>query len=79
MGLNLSYLGGGIDTPDGSFTQTLSSDSIGKYVAIKQKQVPVKPEIAPGAVAEEVKENVAEVPAKADIIPTTDDPKSIYK
>lgn len=69
MGLNLSYLGGGIDTPDGSFTQTLSSDSIGKYVSIKQKQIPVEPEIQPGAVAEEVKENVADVPAKADVIP----------
>lgn len=45
MGLNLSYLGGGIDTPDGSFTQTLSSNSIGKYVNIKQKQDTKEPAI----------------------------------
>ena len=71
MGLGLSYLSGGIDTPDGSFTQTLSADAIGKYVAIKSQQVPVEPEISPGAVAEEVKENVSETPAKAKVEPTS--------
>lgn len=32
----LSYLSGGIDTPDGSFTQTLASGNIGKYVKVQQ-------------------------------------------
>lgn len=31
----LSYLGGGIDTPDGSFTQTLASNNIEKYVRLQ--------------------------------------------
>lgn len=32
LGSKLSYLGGGIDTPDGSFSETLSSGNIAKYV-----------------------------------------------
>ena len=32
LGNKLSYLGGGIDTKDGSFSQTLASGNIGKYV-----------------------------------------------
>ncbi len=32
MGLKLSYLSGGIDTPDGSFSQTLANGEINKYI-----------------------------------------------
>lgn len=38
MGLKLSYLGGGIDTPDGSFSQTLASGEINKYVQGLEKE-----------------------------------------
>ena len=38
MGLNLSYLGGGIDTPDGSFSQTLQTGNIEKYIKVLQKE-----------------------------------------
>ena len=69
MGLDLSYLSGGIDTPDGSFTQTLASNSIDKYVNIKQKEVPVEPEIKPGVVAEKVKENAKQTPPVAEVQP----------
>ena len=33
----LSYLGGGFDSPDGSFTQTLASDSIEKYIRVQSE------------------------------------------
>ena len=38
MGLKLSYLGGGIDTPDGSFSQTLASGEINKYIQGLEKE-----------------------------------------
>lgn len=38
MGLKLSYLGGGIDTPDGSFSQTLANGEINKYVQGLEKE-----------------------------------------
>ena len=34
LGIKLSYLGGGVDTPAGSFSQTLQSGEIEKYVKI---------------------------------------------
>ena len=42
-----------------------------------EKQVSIEPKIAPGAVAEEVKENVAEAPAKANITPNIEDLSSL--
>lgn len=41
MGLKLSYLGGGIDTPDGSFSQTLASGEINKYIQGLEKEATV--------------------------------------
>lgn len=68
----------------GSKTQDKAVSEIAKVYGFKksrQKKVetPIEPTIQPGAVAEEVKKNVAEIPAKADITPTTDDPKATYK
>ncbi len=42
----------------------------------KKPKVPVEPEIKPGAVAKEIKENVAETPAKVTVEPVADNPKS---
>lgn len=69
MGLNLSYLSGGIDTPDGSFTETLSKNAIDKYVKIQKKKVQVEPEVKPGAVAEEVRENAESTPPTVEVKP----------
>lgn len=41
MGLKLSYLGGGIDTPDGSFSRTLASGEINKYIQGLEKEATV--------------------------------------
>ena len=38
IGVKLSYLGGGIDTPDGSFSQTLASGEINKYIQGLEKE-----------------------------------------
>ncbi len=69
MGLNLSYLSGGIDTPDGSFTETLSKNAIDKYVKIQKKKIQVEPEVKPGAVAEEVRENAESTPPTVEVKP----------
>lgn len=39
LGNKLSYLGGGIDTKDGSFSQTLASGNIGKYVKFVEHEI----------------------------------------
>ena len=46
MGLKLSYLGGGIDTPDGSFSQTLASGEINKYIQGLEKEATAAKETA---------------------------------
>lgn len=64
------------NTPDSEFTTKFGRDTKKKLLAFhgawrdaQKPKVEVEPEIKPGAVAEEVKENVAQTPAEAKVEP----------
>lgn len=68
------------NTPDSEFTSKFGRDTKQRLVDFhgawrstqqEKPKVPVEPEIAPGAVAKEVKKNVTETPAEAPITPKT--------
>ena len=75
MGVKLSYLGGGIDTPDGSFSQTLASGEINKYIQGLEKEATAARDTAKAEqqLAEARKESsTASIDQKKDAFPNQD-------
>lgn len=72
LGNKLSYLGGGIDTPDGSFSETLRNGTLGKYLSqIQQEsqaaQQAAKSEHELAEARKEASQAAQEQPNKSDI------------
>ena len=66
IGVKLSYLGGGIDTPDGSFSQTLASGEINKYIQGLEKEAVAARDAAKAEqqLADSRKESAVKTPIK---------------